>query len=134
MDKVIQHFIDGKEYAGSNSGYYDVYNPATGKNTAKVALAGSDEVAHAVTSALSVQADWGRCSPLKRSRILRKFLTLLEDNADALALAVSTEHGKTIADAKGELARGMEIVEFALGAPQLLKGEYSQQVATDVDS
>lgn len=134
MARVINHYINGKIVSNDAANKNPVYNPATAQKIAEVAMGSTKEVSEAVVSAKEAYKSWSITSPLKRARILRQFLILLENNQDELINLVTSEHGKTLLDAKGELGRGMEIVEYALGVPELLKGEYTQQVATGVDS
>jgi malonate-semialdehyde dehydrogenase (acetylating)/methylmalonate-semialdehyde dehydrogenase len=134
MSKHITHFIDGK-YAGGNSGKEQpVYNPAIGEQTGSVLLANSFDVGIAVASAVKAFPAWSATTPLRRARILNKFLHILEERIDDLAAVISAEHGKVRDDAKSEIQRGMEVVEFATGAPHLLKGEITEDVGTSVDS
>ncbi|MFN3461603.1 MAG: CoA-acylating methylmalonate-semialdehyde dehydrogenase, partial [Oceanibaculum sp.] len=132
--RTINHFIGGKEVAGTSGRFSDVFNPATGEVQAKVALATDAEVDAAVKSAAAAFPGWATTPPLTRARIMFKFKALLEDNADKIVAAITSEHGKVLSDAKGELTRGIEVVEFACGAPQLLKGEFCENVGTSVDS
>jgi malonate-semialdehyde dehydrogenase (acetylating)/methylmalonate-semialdehyde dehydrogenase len=128
----IDHWIDGKAHPGEGrSG--DVYDPSTGEVAAQVALADAATVDRAVRSAHAAFADWRDVPLSRRSRILFAFRELLEHRRDELARAVSSEHGKVVADAAGEVARGQEVVEFACGIPHLLKGSYSETVSTDTD-
>ena len=137
MSIVIPHYINGKRVAGG-SGHggrtAPVFNPALGKEIALVNLASTEEVNHAVAVAREAFPDWAATPPLRRARILNRFLRIVESNIDVLAKTITTEHGKVLADAKGEIQRGLEVVEFAVGAPQLLKGEISENVGTGVDS
>ena len=130
----IGHFIDNARVAGASGRTQPVFNPATGHSERTVALASTDEVGRAVASAKAAWRDWARTPALRRARILDRFKTILWERADALAEAISAEHGKTHEDAKGEVTRGLEVVEFAVGAPQLLKGEITENVGTAVDS
>ncbi|TDQ84466.1 malonate-semialdehyde dehydrogenase (acetylating)/methylmalonate-semialdehyde dehydrogenase [Dongia mobilis] len=132
--RTINHFIGGKEVAGTSGRFADVFNPATGEVQAKVALATDAEVDAAVKNAAAAFPAWATTPPLTRARIMFKFKALLEDNADRIVAAITSEHGKVLSDAKGELTRGIEVVEFACGAPQLLKGEFCENVGTNVDS
>ena len=132
--RSISHFVGGKEVAGTSGRFADVYNPATGEVQAKVALASKAELDGAVKAALAAFPGWANTPPLTRARIMFKFKQICEDNADKLAMAITQEHGKVLSDAKGELTRGLEVVEFVCGAPQLLKGEFCENVGTNVDS
>ncbi len=131
---MVQHFVSGASWSGTSNRQADVYNPATGRVTAKVSLANAADVNEVVSVARAAQSAWGATPPAKRAAVMFKFRDLLNRHAEELAQLLSTEHGKTIPDAKGELARGIEVVEFACGIPHLLKGEYSEAVATGVDS
>ncbi|WP_394171103.1 CoA-acylating methylmalonate-semialdehyde dehydrogenase [Saccharospirillum alexandrii] len=131
--KQISHFINGATTAPSKrSG--PVYNPALGEQTAEVSLASADEVAGAIKAAKAAFVDWSETTPLNRSRILFRFKMLLEERLDELAEVISAEHGKVFEDARGEVVRGMEVVEFACGIPHLLKGEITEQVGRGVDA
>ena len=132
--RAIPHWIDGKEVAGASGRHGDVFNPSLGRVSARVPYAGFDEVAAAVASAQAAFPAWAATPPLRRARVMFKFKELIERNMDALAKLISSEHGKVVSDARGEVTRGLEVVEFACGIPHLLKGEYSEQVGTGVDS
>ncbi|WP_160000093.1 CoA-acylating methylmalonate-semialdehyde dehydrogenase [Roseomonas sp. 18066] len=134
MASWIPHFIDGTTFEGRGGRSAPVYNPATGAQSGEVALASAGDVDAAVQAALSAFPAWAATPPLRRARILNKFLSLLERDADRIAAAITAEHGKVLSDAKGELTRGMEVVEFATGAPQLLKGEITENVGSRIDS
>ncbi|MBR7632475.1 CoA-acylating methylmalonate-semialdehyde dehydrogenase [Janthinobacterium lividum] len=130
----IGHFIGGNPMASRSERMSDVFNPATGAVTAKVALATASELNAAVAAAHAAFPAWSQTSPLRRARIMFKFKELLEQNADKLAALITAEHGKVFTDAKGEVTRGIEVVEFACGIPQMMKGEYSEQVAGGIDA
>jgi malonate-semialdehyde dehydrogenase (acetylating)/methylmalonate-semialdehyde dehydrogenase len=131
----LGHFIDGKDVAGGAGGREaDVFDPASGSVGARVALASKPELDAAVASAARAFPGWAATTPLNRARILFKFKELLARDAEAIARAISREHGKVLSDARGELTRGMEVVEFACGIPHLLKGEHSMNVGGGVDS
>jgi len=130
----IAHFIDNARVAGTSGRSQPVYNPATGEAEKTVALASRDEVDQAVAAAAAAWPAWAATPPLRRARILDRFKMILWERADQLAEAISAEHGKTHDDALGEVTRGLEVVEFAVGAPQLLKGEFTENVGTNVDS
>ncbi|KFL38049.1 CoA-acylating methylmalonate-semialdehyde dehydrogenase [Arenimonas donghaensis] len=130
----IGHFIGGQVVNGDGERLADVFNPATGAVQARVALASNEDVKAAVTSAQAAFPAWAATPPLARARILFRYKQLLEAHADELAAAITAEHGKVLADARGEVTRGIEVVEFACGAPHLLKGEHSMDVGRDVDS
>ncbi len=132
--KTIEHWIGGASTPGSSTRTAEVYNPATGQVQARVLLAGTADVDQAVQTAKKAYAAWQDVSLTRRARIMFAFRNLVEQHADDLARLVSAEHGKVISDAKGEVIRGLEVVEFACGIPQLLKGEFSDQVSTDVDA
>ena len=130
----IGHFIYGRKVAGQSGRRASIFNPATGAKTGEVALASKAEVDAVVARAQAAQPAWGATPPAKRAQVMFRFRDLLNRHIDELAPLLSAEHGKTLPDAKGEIARGIEVVEFVCGIPQLLKGEYSEQVATGVDS
>jgi len=130
----IGHYIDGKLTAGPSGRSQPVFDPATGASDKRVALASADEVDAAVAAARAAWPAWAKTSPLKRARVLDRFKMILWDRAGQLAEAISAEHGKTHEDALGEVTRGIEVVEFAAAAPTLLKGEFSENVGTGVDS
>ncbi|AJY49095.1 CoA-acylating methylmalonate-semialdehyde dehydrogenase [Halomonas sp. KO116] len=132
--KTLSHYLNGQLSAGQSQRTAPVYNPATGEQSAQVVLATADETREAVRIADEAFADWSKTSPLKRSRILFKFKALVEERTDELARLISSEHGKVFSDAKGEVTRGLEVVEFACGIPHLQKGEHSMNVGTGVDS
>jgi malonate-semialdehyde dehydrogenase (acetylating)/methylmalonate-semialdehyde dehydrogenase len=131
---IIPHWIDGKKIAKQGDQRAPVYNPATGQVARFVPFASKEEVDAAVSAANEQFPTWSATPPLRRARILFRFKELVEREQDRLARIISAEHGKTILDAAGELVRGLEVVEFACGIPQLLKGEYSDQVGSGVDS
>lgn len=130
----IAHYIDGKRVDGCSERRAAVFNPATGEQSGEVFLASKVEVGAAVLSANRAALAWGEMPPLKRSRILNRFLHIIEGRANQLAAAITAEHGKILSDAKGEVQRGIEVVEFAVGAPQLLKGEVSENAGTRIDT
>ncbi|MBA2770181.1 MAG: CoA-acylating methylmalonate-semialdehyde dehydrogenase [Sporichthyaceae bacterium] len=130
----IEHWIGGTETAGSSTRSAPVWDPATGAQQAEVMLAEAADVDAAVQAASKAFDDWREVSVVRRSKILFAFRELVERHSGELARMISAEHGKVVADASGEVARGLEVVEFACGVPQLLKGEFSEQVSTDVDS
>ncbi|MGC8511268.1 MAG: CoA-acylating methylmalonate-semialdehyde dehydrogenase [Acidimicrobiales bacterium] len=133
METHIGHWIGGRSVAGSSERTSPVFNPATGERTALVNLASSAEVDAAVATAAVAAAQWRRSSLSRRSAVLFAFRELAQSRRDELARIVTAEHGKVLADAAGEVARGIENIEFATGVPQLLKGGYSEQVSTGVD-
>jgi len=130
----IGHHINGAAVAGHSTRTQPVTNPATGAVTGQVALADKQDVNAAVAAALAAFPAWADAPPLRRARVMFKFLELLHQHKDALAHAITAEHGKVFTDAQGEVARGIDIVEFATGIPQLLKGDYTEQVATGIDN
>ena len=134
MPNDIQHFIGGKLVSGKSGRSAPVFNPATGEQSGTVPLASAEEVNEAVMAARSAFPGWAATTPLRRARILNRFLRLLEENQDRLAEVIVAEHGKVYSDALGEIARGVEVVEFATGAPHLLKGDITENVGTRVDS
>ena len=131
---AIHHFINGQRSEGTSGSVQDVFNPATGLVTGRVALASSADVDTAVQAAQAAFPAWADTPPIRRARVMFKFLELLNANKDALAEAITKEHGKVFTDAQGEVARGIDIVEFACGIPQLLKGDYTEQVSTGIDN
>src|SRR5579872_2397749 len=133
MSPIIHHFINGAAAAGG-ARLGDVFNPATGERTRQVALGGATEVDRAVRAAAAAFPEWAATPALTRARILFRFRELLDREGEALARIVTDEHGKVLSDAKGELTRGTEVVEFACGIPQLLKGEFTEQVGRGIDS
>ena len=134
MPTAISHFIGGRTVAGTATRSAPVFDPATGEETGRVALADAADVNAAVAAAKAVARDWALTTPLRRARILNAFLRIAEDRTDELAALITAEHGKVLSDAKGEIQRGLEVVEFATGIPQLLKGEVTENVGTRVDS
>jgi malonate-semialdehyde dehydrogenase (acetylating)/methylmalonate-semialdehyde dehydrogenase len=128
------HFIAGRAHGGDGGRFGDVFDPATGRVASRVALACVDDVTAAVDAAAAAFPAWAATTPLNRARVLFRFKDLLERHADEIAACITSEHGKVLADARGELTRGIEVVEFACGAPHLLKGEHSMNVGRDVDS
>ena len=131
---TISHFIGGEHYAGQSGRSSDVFNPALGQVIAQAPLASIDEVNVAVAAARRAFPAWAATPPLKRARVLFKFKELLEQNQQKIAELISSEHGKVVSDAIGEVTRGLEVVEFACGIPQLLKGEFTEQVGSGIDS
>ena len=130
----IGHYIGGKRVAGTSGKTGDVYNPATGALSGHVAFASTAEVDAAVAAALKAFPAWADRPPSRRATVMFRFRELLLRDADKLAAMITAEHGKTFSDAQGELARGLEVVEFVCGIPHLLKGEMTEQVSTGVDS
>jgi malonate-semialdehyde dehydrogenase (acetylating) / methylmalonate-semialdehyde dehydrogenase len=130
----LGHYIGGQRVAGRSGRAAPVYNPALGVATTEVALASADETRAAIASAHAALAEWSETPALRRARVLFRFRELVERHADELAAILTSEHGKVLADARGEVTRGLEIVEFACGIPQLLKGEFSDSVGRGIDS
>src|ERR1700741_4497833 len=133
MTTQIPHFIDGSRTPGQSTRTADVFNPSTGQVQAKVPMADKADVDSAVASAVEAQKDWAAWNPQRRARVLMRFIELVNDNADELAELLSLEHGKTVPDAKGDIQRGVEGIEFAVGIPHLLKGEYTESAGTGID-
>ncbi|MET8750828.1 CoA-acylating methylmalonate-semialdehyde dehydrogenase [Streptomyces sp. NPDC004667] len=133
MVRELTHFIGGKHTTGTSGLFADVYDPNTGAVQARVPLAGRADTEAAVADAEQAQAAWGQWNPQRRARVLLRFLQLVEGERDDLARLLSAEHGKTVADAHGDLQRGLEVVEFAAGIPHLLKGEFTDNAGTGID-
>ncbi|MDM7852077.1 CoA-acylating methylmalonate-semialdehyde dehydrogenase [Pseudochrobactrum kiredjianiae] len=131
--KQVGHFIGGKHVAGTSGRQTEFYQPMDGAVLGQVALATKDEVRAAVENAKAAQPAWAATNPQRRARVLRKFLELVEAEYDSLAELLAREHGKTIPDAKGDIQRGLEVIEFCLGAPHLLKGEFTDAAGTGID-
>jgi malonate-semialdehyde dehydrogenase (acetylating)/methylmalonate-semialdehyde dehydrogenase len=131
---IIEHFVNGKKFSGDSIRRSKVYNPATGEHIADVNLASTRDIDIAVEVAKTAFITWSKKPPLQRARVMFKFKELIEKNFDELTKIIVSEHGKVFDDAKGEITRGLEVVEFACGIPQLLKGEFTENVGTDVDS
>lgn len=136
MVRELTHFIGGKHAPGTSGLFADVYDPNTGLVQAHVPLAGRADTERAIADAESAQQEWGEWNPQRRARVLLKFLQLIDGERESLARLLSAEHGKTVADAHGDLQRGLEVVEFAAGIPHLLKGEFTDNAGggTDVHS
>ncbi|TLY71036.1 MAG: aldehyde dehydrogenase family protein, partial [Gammaproteobacteria bacterium] len=132
--ELVQHWIGGRIAGGAGTRALPVFNPATGAVTRQVALAGAEDVRAAVASAQAAWPAWADTPPVRRARILARFLELLNEERDALAALITSEHGKVFSDAQGEVARGIEILEFACGIPQLLKGDFTEQVSGGIDN
>ncbi|SDI04403.1 methylmalonate-semialdehyde dehydrogenase [acylating] [Arthrobacter subterraneus] len=130
---TITHFINGVETAGSGDRTQSVYNPATGQVSAELRLANAGDINAAVAAARAAADSWGNTSMARRTSILFAFRELVASHIDELAALITAEHGKVLSDAKGEIGRGLEVVEFACGISQLLKGEYSDQASTGID-
>src|ERR1700737_2896306 len=131
--RQIGHFIAGKVVAGTSGRAGDVFNPNTGEVQAQVAFASKSEEEQAAANAEAAQPAWAATNPQRRARVLFKFLELVQREFDSLAQLLSSEHGKTIADSRGDIQRGLEVVEFACGIPHLLKGEFSESAGPGID-
>ena len=131
---LIEHFIDGKIVSGSSDRKGKVFNPATGQQESEVRLASKSDLDLAVEKAKKAYEIWSTKPPLQRARIIFKFKEVIEKNFDELAKLIVSEHGKVFEDAKGSLTRGLEVVEFACGIPQMLKGDFTENVGTNIDS
>jgi malonate-semialdehyde dehydrogenase (acetylating)/methylmalonate-semialdehyde dehydrogenase len=129
----LTHYINGERVKGTSGRFADVLNPAIGEAISKVPLASTAEVEKAVEIAAAAQPAWGALNPQKRARVFMKFVDLLNRDMDKLAEALSREHGKTLPDAAGDVQRGLEVVEYCIGAPQLLKGEYTDNAGRGID-
>ncbi len=132
--RQVLHWIGGRTSNPAETRWGEVFNPATGEVQARVALAGAAEIDAAVAAAAAAFPGWAATTPLTRARVLFRFRELVEAHAEPIARMISAEHGKVFSDAKGELTRGLEVVEFACGIPQLLKGDFTEQVGRGVDS
>ncbi|HEX6705116.1 MAG TPA: CoA-acylating methylmalonate-semialdehyde dehydrogenase [Albitalea sp.] len=130
----VGHYIGGRVVASISGRRQAVYNPALGTAARQVALGSTDEVAAAVAAAKAAFPAWADTPPIRRARVLNNFLALLNQHKDTLAAMITAEHGKVFTDAQGEVSRGIDIVEFACGIPQLLKGDYTDQVSTGIDN
>ncbi len=133
-EREIAHWIAGRREAGRGARTQPVWNPATGQVARQVRLADAADVHAAVAAAKAAQPAWGDMPPIRRARVLNNFLALLNRHRDSLAAMITAEHGKVFSDAQGEVTRGIDIVEFACGVPQLLKGQFSDQASTGIDN
>src|SRR5689334_14597792 len=131
--REIGHFVGGKAVKGVSGRFGDVFDPNTGEVQARVALAKRSEVEQAITNAEAAQGAWAATNPQRRARVMIKFLDLVQKEFDSLARLLSSEHGKTFADSKGDIQRGLEVIEFACGIPHLLKGEFSEAAGPSID-
>ncbi|THD58458.1 aldehyde dehydrogenase family protein, partial [Phenylobacterium sp.] len=131
--REIMHFIDGVAVKGTSGQHGEVFNPNTGEVQARVALASIKEVDAAVASAVRAQQHWALVNPQRRARVMFDFKRLVEANMNELAEMLSSEHGKVIADSKGDVQRGLEVIEFACGIPHVLKGEYTEGAGPGID-
>jgi malonate-semialdehyde dehydrogenase (acetylating) / methylmalonate-semialdehyde dehydrogenase len=129
----IGHWIGGRRVAGESGRHAPVFNPATGEVQAEVALASAEEVAAAIAGAAQAQPAWGATNPQRRARVMMEFVRLLNRDMDRLSEVLSREHGKTLPDAKGDIQRGLEVIEFCIGAPHLLKGEFTDSAGPGID-
>jgi malonate-semialdehyde dehydrogenase (acetylating)/methylmalonate-semialdehyde dehydrogenase len=129
----LTHFIGGEHVKGASGRFADVFNPATGEVEKRCPLASAAEVRAAVENAMAAQPGWAAANPQRRARVMMKFVSLLQRDMDKLAEALSREHGKTMPDAKGDVQRGLEVAEFCIGAPHLLKGEYTEGAGPGID-
>src|SRR5471032_3573500 len=132
--RELSHFIDGQRAAGASGHFADVCDPALGRVTARVPVASTAEVAAAVAAAKAAFAAWSETTPLTRARLMFKFKELLDAHTDELAELITRDHGKLFSDAKGEVLRGIEIVEFACGIPNLLKTDFTDQISSGIDA
>ena len=133
IPQAIDHYINGQQHAGKGASVPS-YNPASGAVIGTVALASAEDVDLAVKAAENAFSSWSQTPPLKRARVMFRFKELIERDMDKLAALITREHGKVFSDAKGEVVRGLEVVEYACGIPELLKGEYTEQIANDIDA
>ena len=133
MSSQIQHFIDGARSNLASTRTADVFNPSTGEVQAQVLLASATDVDTAVRSSVEAQRVWAAWTPQRRARFMMMFIELVNANTDELAELLSIEHGKTVADSRGDIQRGIEVIEFAIGIPHLLKGEYTEGAGTGID-
>lgn len=133
MTRELGHFIGGKRVQGPSGRFGDVFNPTTGEVQARVALAGALEVQNAIGAAEKAFPDWSAANPQRRARVMFKFKELLEKDMDNLARLLSSEHGKILPDSRGDIQRGLEVIEFACGIPHLQKGEYTDQAGPGID-
>ncbi|MDQ0680253.1 malonate-semialdehyde dehydrogenase (acetylating)/methylmalonate-semialdehyde dehydrogenase [Arthrobacter pascens] len=133
MVRELSHYVGGQRVSGTSGRYSDVFDPCTGQVQARLPLASREEVQNVVAAAEKAQQEWGAMNPQRRGRILLRFVDLVNQNMDELAALLSSEHGKTFPDSKGDIQRGIEVVEFAAGAPHLLKGEFSDDAGAGID-
>ncbi|TQR86399.1 CoA-acylating methylmalonate-semialdehyde dehydrogenase [Mycobacterium hodleri] len=133
MTTQIPHFVDGRRVEGQSGRTADVLNPSTGEVQAQVPMASTAEVDSAVEIAVAAQREWAAWNPQRRARVMMKFVALVNENANELAELLSSEHGKTVADSLGDIQRGVEVIEFAIGIPHLLKGEYTEGAGGGID-
>ena len=131
--KTLSHYVNGTRIEGASGRFADVFNPATGEVQAQVPLASKSEVDAAIEAAAKAQPAWAATNPQRRARVMMKFVDLLNRDMEKLAVALSAEHGKTVPDAKGDVQRGLEVMEFCIGAPHLLKGEFTDSAGPGID-
>jgi malonate-semialdehyde dehydrogenase (acetylating)/methylmalonate-semialdehyde dehydrogenase len=131
--REITHFIGGARVSGTSGRFGDVFDPNTGEVQARVPLANAGEVRAAIANAEAAQPGWAAFNPQRRARVLMRFLALIQEEMEPLARLLSSEHGKTIPDARGDIQRGVEVIEFACGIPHLLKGEFTEAAGTGID-
>ena len=129
-DQDVVNFINGARVPGSAGRKQDVFNPSSGAVARHLVMSTAQDVDAAVAAARKAAPAWADTPPVRRARILNRFLALMQEHTDALAAMITAEHGKVFTDAQGEVARGMDVIEFACGIPQLLKGGYTDQVCT----
>ena len=129
----LYHHINGKRVSGGSDRFGTVFNPATGETQARVPLASKDEVEAAISGAAEAQPAWAATNPQRRARVMMEFVRLLNRDMDRLSEALSREHGKTLPDARGDVQRGLEVVEFCIGAPHLMKGEFTDSAGPGID-
>ena len=134
MSYIVKNFFDGKTQDSISNDYMDIFDPSKGELIGKVVKSTDEDITNIVNNSIKGYANWSKFTPLKRSRIISNYKNLIEKNITNLAKIISSEHGKTLDDARGSVIRGLEVVEFACGIPHLLKGEFSQNVGTDIDS
>jgi len=130
----LGHFIDGHAVPGGSGRHGRVYDPSTGQVRAQLAMASAGETAAAIAAARRALPGWSATTPLQRARVLFRYKALIEGHADELARLITLEHGKVLSDARGEVIRGLEVVEFACGIPHLLRGDFTENVGTGIDS
>jgi malonate-semialdehyde dehydrogenase (acetylating)/methylmalonate-semialdehyde dehydrogenase len=133
MVRELSHFIGGKRVAGQSGRFADVFDPNIGEVQARVPLASRAELAAAVDNAAAAQIAWAATNPQRRARVMMRFADLITQNMDELASLLSSEHGKTLSDARGDIQRGLEVVEFSIGIPHLLKGEFTEGAGPGID-
>src|SRR5271168_2739711 len=133
MTAQIPHFIDGQRTAGQSGRTAEVFDPSTGQVQALVPMGGKSDVDAAVASAAQAQQEWAAFNPQRRARVMMRFIQLVNEHLDELAETLSREHGKTLPDARGDIQRGIDVIEFCVGIPHLLKGEYSEGAGPGID-